>query len=785
MEMVKANHIALLREIQKKVLWLAVQMVHYANTAGKSASGVKAGGHQSSSASVVTIMTALFFDYLRTGDKVSVKPHASPVFHAIQFLLGNLEAKYLKTLRQLGGLQAYPSRTKDPDPVDFSTGSVGLGATAPNFAALVNSYLRTHPFGSGGGKSAGRRFISLVGDAELDEGSVWEAVAEPAMSDLNDLLWIVDLNRQSLDRVIPGIRVRCWREMFAANGWKVIDVKYGKLLKSAFEEPNGELLRACIDELSNDAYQSLLRLGPEDLRTWLPRKSRFPRDLSRFLDRYGDAELRELFWNLGGHDLEELLAAFSAVDAYRGPSVLFAYTMKGWQLPSAGHPHNHSVLLTEAQMEELRAQLGIDKEQEWSGFPPESEAGRFCAETAARLKAKESPRTKPELPPLGHSLSGKHRGKRSTQQTFGVILTALSRKHPEIAKRVVTLSPDVASSTNLGGWINKMEVWRQDERESLPEAPEEGVLRWKETPRGQHIELGISENNLFMALGQFGLSEELFGKTLFPIGTLYDPFVRRGLDAFFYSIYSGSRFITVGTPSGITLCGEGGAHQSILAPSIGLEMPQLSAYEPCFGQELEWIMMDALEQIRVRGRSTYLRLTTKPVDQGLLQLPKDPCEIDRLRRQVLQGAYMMVDRSADAGCKPDHKMVNLFACGALVPEAIETSRQLREERIFVNVINVTGPGPLYRHFQCCSDDPSKKDEFLAEILPEGGRDAPIVTLIDGHPHSLAWIGSALGARVIPLGVDKFGQSGSLEDVYREYRIDVPSIVSACKRALTE
>ncbi len=384
------------------------------------------------------------------------------------------------------------------------------------------------------------------------------------------------------------------------------------------------------------------------------------------------------------------------------------------------------------------------------------------------------------MPPLGPELASKHRGRRSTQQVFGTILTALSRQYPEIAGRVVTLSPDVASSTNLGGWINKMEVWRREEREPLPDAPEEGVLQWKETPRGQHIELGISENNLFMALGQFGLSGEMFGETLFPIGTLYDPFVRRGLDAFFYAIYSGSRFITVGTPSGLTLCGEGGAHQSILTPSIGMEMPQLSAYEPCFGQELEWIIMDALEKIRQRGQSTYIRLTTKPVDQSLFPLLEEP---EALRRQVLQGAYLMVDRFAEEKCQHGRNTINLFACGALVPDAIEASRLLREEEKFANIINVTGPGPLYRHFQACSEDPSRRNEILADILPPESRTDPIVTLIDGHPHSLAWIGSALGARVTPLGVDEVGQSGSLEDVYREYGIGLSSILEACHRAL--
>ena len=280
------NDTAVLDRIQRRVLWLAVQQIHHANHVRPKTDPMKVGGHQASCASVVTIMTTLFFRFMRSGDLIAVKPHASPVFHAIQYLLGNLDASYLKRLRDYGGLQAYPSRRRDPDSVDFTTGSVGLGAVAPNFAALVDTYLRTHQFGLA---DQHRRFISVVGDAELDEGSVWEAIAEPAMAGVGEVLWIVDLNRQSLDRVIPGIRVRCWREMFAANGWEVIDVKYGRLLQAAFDQPNGELLRICIDELSNEAYQRLLRLPPSELRQWLPKKSRYPHDLRRLLDRWDDA----------------------------------------------------------------------------------------------------------------------------------------------------------------------------------------------------------------------------------------------------------------------------------------------------------------------------------------------------------------------------------------------------------------------------------------------------------------------------------------------------------------
>ena len=721
---------------------------------------------------------------MKAGDRISIKPHASPVFHAVQYLLGNLDRRYLTTHREYHGLQAYPSRTKDPDNVDFSSGSVGLGAVAPNFAALVQRYHETHDHC---GSSETHRFISLVGDAELDEGSVWEAIAEPIMAELGSVLWIVDLNRQSLDRIIPGIRVRCWREMFAANGWQVADAKYGKRLKAAFDQPNGELLRNCIDELSNEAYQRLLRLSPQELRQWLPRKSRYPRDLRRLIDRWNNQQLHDLFWNLGGHDFEELREAYSKVDPESGPSVIFAYTLKGWSLPSVGHPLNHSVLLTGDQMEALRTKLNIPAEDTWASFDPDSPEAALCRQVRRRLALPEPISPSPVSLAIPTELSIVHRGHRSTQQTFGLILTALSREQPELTNRVVTISPDVASSTNLGGWINKKEVWRLGEWEELPEETEPKALNWRQSHQGQHLELGISENNLFMALGQFGLSSEMCGETLFPIGTLYDPFVRRGLDAFFYSVYSGARFIVVGTPSGVTLSSEGGAHQSLVTQSIGTEMPELAFYEPCFGKELEWIMLDALKRIHARESSSYLKLTTKPIDQSLMQLPDSETQIEELRNQVLKGAFRLVDRSELPEYHPGQNVVNLFACGAMVPEALLAGDLLQCEGVYSNIINVTGPGPLYRHFQELAHAALRNEadtaDFLSDVLREEERTVPVVTVVDGHPHTLAWLGSALGTRVHPLGVVAFGQSGGLSDVYREHQIDVESIGRACRRAV--
>ena len=777
---VAAERDRLLQDIQDRVLWLAMQIVHHANHERPNPDGSKVGGHQASSSSVVTILTSLYFDYMRSGDRISVKPHASPVYHAIQYLLGNLPPEYLTQLRAFHGLQAYPSRTKDPDGVDFSTGSVGLGAVAPNFAALVEHYNRTH-FESPSGDR--RRYISLVGDAELDEGSVWEAIAEPGISRSGQTLWVVDLNRQSLDRIIHGIRVRAWREMFAANGWAVVDAKYGKQLQKAFEAPNGELLRMAIDEMSNDVYQRLLRLSADELREWLPRSSRHPKDLARFIDRWEDRTLQDLFRNLGGHDFSALREAYGKVGG-NAPGVVFAYTLKGWRLPSVGDPFNHAATLTVEQMAQLREALNIPDEDDWPRFDGDSAGGRMCRQIRDRIASRLEPAEMPR-DPIPKAFGRAYTGSLSTQQTFGMVLTALSRHGSDFVDRIVTVSPDVASSTNLGGWINKMEVWAESESEELPEEGVVRALKWKESPRGQHIELGISENNLFMMLGQLGLSYEMHGEMLLPIGTVYDPFISRGLDAFIYSAYSGARFMVVGTPAGITLAPEGGAHQSVMTPSIGIAFPGLAYYEPCFGQELEWIMLAGLEDILRRRRSVYLRLNTKRIDQELFPFPDTNEARARLRAQVLGGAYRLVDRSLEPGYVPGRNVVSVAASGAMVSEAVEAGEVLGREGIFANVVNVTGPGVLYARFQkyTAPESGGEPGAFMTETIPMTDREAPVVTVIDGHPSALAWIGGAVNAPVLPLGVTEFGQSGSRADLYGEFGIDPTGIAKACRHAL--
>ncbi|MGN6699517.1 MAG: pyruvate dehydrogenase, partial [Thermomicrobiales bacterium] len=694
-----------------------------------------------------------------------------------------LDRSYLTTLRGYHGLQSYPSRTKDPDRVDFSTGSVGLGAVAPLFAALSERYASTH-FGA----SPRRRFIALVGDAELDEGNVWEAVAEEAVRGLGNVLWIVDLNRQSLDRIVPGIRAAQLERLFDASGWRVLEAKYGRRLQAAFARPGGAALRRRIDDMSNEEYQALIRLPGAPLRERLlvgadPDRA----DLAAALEPTSDDELPALIADLGGHDLHELLAKFAEADADPDrPTVLFAYTIKGWGLPIAGEALNHSALLTSEQLTALRDHLGIEPGAEWDAFPPDSPEGQLCAARAAVLRDDPLPALALTPEQVPEEINFRPGQAMSTQEAFGAILAQLARD-PVVGPRVVTTSPDVAVSTNLGAWINRAGVFAPDAAPDYTEGAAR-LLRWQPGPEGQHIELGISEMNLFMLLGQLGLSVEHNGRLLLPVGTVYDPFVCRGLDALIHGVYSGSKFIVAGTPSGISLSPEGGAHQSTITPSIGLELPNLTTFEPAFAREVEWCLLDGFRRCcdRIIGDATYLRLSTKPIAQQLLQPALDRLGADELRRQVLAGGYRLVEPPATLAGAP---RVVIATAGAMIPEAAEATVRLHDEGIAAVLLNITSADRLYRglvaarraHVRDATVGPAAG--HLATLLPPNERRTPIVTVLDGASHALAFLGTAFGAPVVPLGVDHFGQVGTRAELYREELIDAESIVNAALLAL--
>ena len=780
-----------LEAIQHRVLWLAVRMVDYANRERHNPDGIKVGGHQASSASLASVMTALWFHHLSAQDRVSVKPHASPVLHAINYLMGNLDRAYLTALRSFGGLQAYPSRTKDPDRVDFSTGSVGIGAVAPLFAAVTRRYVDAH-FGS----RPHSRFISVLGDAELDEGNVWEAVNDPITEGLGNVMWVVDFNRQSLDRVVPGVRIVHWRRQFEAAGWHVVEIKYGSRLKEAFERPGGTALRDWLDEMTNEQYQSLFTCeGPEV-------RSRFldgaPPEVGAFLQDVAEDELRPLVTDLGGHDLDQLLQAYRRCDEETDrPSVVFAYTVKGWGLPIAGNPRNHGALLSEDDIDELRDAVGLSVDDEWERFPSDDPAGRLAARRGERLR-REPLQTCAEvgtLPRQASSFSAKR--PLATQESFGRVLTALLR-HEGIASHLVTTAPDVATTTNLAGFINRAGVFAPEERRSWGD---DTLVQWREGPDGQHLELGIGEMSFFLLLGQLGLSFDLSDQPLIPVGTVYDPFILRGLDALIYANYSGSRFLLAGTPSGVTLGPEGGAHQSTITASVGVEIPGLTFLEPTYGQAVDWLMCDAIDRItRASSRrggvpypegpadeagSYYFRLSTRRIDQRPFEAARERFGDETLRRQVLGGAYRLRE---PVGWGSGAPVVNLAASGAVMPEVLEAATHLESEGVAVCAVDVTSCDRLFRAWR----HEIRTSVRRATVRAQPGvlhtpfvADAPLVTVHDSSAHTLAWLGSALGVPAVSLGVDAFGESGTIPELYERHDLSPGMIANAALSALAE
>jgi pyruvate dehydrogenase E1 component len=763
---VGAGELDALDAVQRRVLWLAMSMVHHANKVRETSSGVKVGGHQASSASIVSIMTALWFEHLRAPDRVSVKPHAAPVLHAINYLLGSLEESYLPRLREFGGLQSYPSRAKDPDPVDFSTGSVGIGATATIWSALAHRYVAGHFEVPQGGRQ-----IALVGDAELDEGAIWEALVDPMVARLGEVLWIVDLNRQSLDRVVPEIAAGRVGAMFEAAGWQTITVKYGRRLRELFARRGGEALRARIDQMPNEEFQRMLRAPAAELRERLPGEGRGRRELERLIKDVPDAELAAAVRDLGGHDLADLLDAYRRADEVKDrPTVIFAYTIKAWSLPTEGHPGNHSALLSEEQWHELAGELGADTENPWARSDEGSPEAELCAATAARLL--REPLRVSEPPPVPADLGRAHAGSESTQQSFGRFLMDLAHDAPEAAAHVVSLSPDVASSTNLGGWINRAGVWSLGERIDWFADDSDTLVRWRESEHGRHIELGIAEGSLVGLLGELGATWSRDGVPLLPIGTLYDPFVNRALEQWSFGIYAGGQSILVGTPAGVTLAAEGGAHQSIITPAVGIEQPRCTAWEPAFGQDLEWTLLHALSRLgREDGGSAYLRLSTRPIEQALAVVPEDGTAREARRAQVLRGGYRL--REAEGGA-PE---VTLVGMGAIVPEVLAAADELGAAGRRVDVVCLTSADLIFRALQTRQGLFDGDERVLDELFPRE-RAAPLVTVLDGHPHALSFLAAVHGGPIACLGVQDFGQSGDVQDLYRHFGIDADTVVGA-------
>lgn len=762
--------LAALSDLEQRILWLSAWTIHNANHLRPSTDGLKVGGHQASCASMTTIMTALYFNALRPQDRVAVKPHASPLFHAIQYLWGRQSQEKLAAFRALGGAQSYPSRTKDIDDVDFSTGSVGLGVAVTAFASLVQDYLAAR--GDIAPENMGR-FIALVGDAELDEGNVYEALIEACKHDLRNIWWIVDYNRQSLDAVTPDRMFDRFDDIFAAAGWRVETLKFGKALRDAFKRPGGGQLREWIDACPNDLYAALTFEGGA---AW---RERLMGDLTgpalKIIDGLDDGGLAKLMTSLGGHCLETMLEAYARAASSETPIFMLAYTIKGFRLPFQGHKDNHSGLMNPTQMEAFRETMGVPAGQEWARFAGLDETAiarceavlktaPFAAATSRTYEAQRVP------VPAYDAFPQIADAEISTQAAFGKILNELARETGPLSDAIITTSPDVSVSTNLGGWVNRRGLYGRKAQEDVFRRRKIASAQiWEEKPTGQHVELGIAEHNLFLNLAAFGLSAPLFGRRLLPIGTLYDPFIARGLDALNYACYQDARFLLVATPSGLTLGPEGGAHQSISTPLIGMGQAGLASYEPAFADEVSVLMRHAFEQMQAGdGESYCLRLSTRTLTQ--------PARPDQSWIEgAIAGGYWLVPPAADAD-------LALIYCGALAPEALAAHALLQEDHPGCGLLAVTSPDLLHRGWtksmRARWGDRARTPAHVEALLQPLARHAGLITMIDGSPSALSWLGGVLGHRVAPLGVETFGQTGSLQDLYRAYRLDPEAVLDA-------
>lgn len=765
---------------EKKVRWLATWMIHHANHIRPSVDGLKVGGHQASCASMSAMMTALFLHQMKTEDMVAVKPHASPVMHALHYLLGNQSLEQLENFRAFGGAQSYPSRTKDKDPIDFSTGSVGLGVAITAFSSLVQDYLSAHRMIDPGTR---RRMIALLGDGELDEGNIYEALIECYKHDVRNVWWVIDYNRQSLDAVTSDRMFTRYGDIFSTAGWTVITLKYGKKLEAAFARPGGERLEAWIDKCPNQLYSALSYEGGAAWRGNLLEAFDGDAQVRAILDPLDDDALGALMTDLGGHCMETLLEAFASVDT-DAPHVFIAYTVKGKGLPFQGHKDNHAGLMNKTQLVAYQAAEEIEAGLEWEPFAglSEDEAGALEGFLAGSAFAKARlPQTRPaqHIPvPARGSFPLPEGEKQATQGAFGRILNDLARQDTALAERIVTTSPDVTVSTNLGGWVNGRGIFNRAEVDDVfSERKIPTPQKWDFSRSGQHIELGIAENNLFLLLAALGLSAEHFGERLLPIGTLYDPFIARGLDALNYACYQDARFMLVATPSGITLGPEGGAHQSIGSPLIGMAQPGLTYFEPAYVDELSAIMGWGFEHMQAEnGGSVYLRLTTRELEQPRRTLD------DGLHGDILSGAYWLQAPAEGAE-------LAIIYCGAIAPEARAAFDEVLDDIPGAGLMAVTSPDLLHRdwmgahaaHWKSGGVRHSHIENLLTSLSPQ----ATLVTVLDGAATTLSWIGGVKGHKTLPLGVDRFGQSGSLVDLYDAYRIDANAILDACASGLAE
>ena len=763
-----ADKLACLAALEKKALWLSTWMIHNANHLRPSRDGLKVGGHQASSASVATLMTALYLDVMQPQDRVAVKPHAAPVFHALQYLLGRQSRDKLERFRGFGGAQSYPSRTKDgADIVDFSTGSVGLGVGITLFASLVQDYLRLHrmvPTDAPPG-----RMIALAGDAELDEGNIFEALLEGWKHDVRNLWWIIDYNRQSLDAVVSDRLFGRIDAMFEMFGWRVVTLKYGRLLQAAFARPDGEHLREWIDACPNSLYSALVYKGGEGWREHLRRDlNRYP-GIRAILDEHDDPALARLMTNLAGHDLGSVLDAFHAVTDDQ-PTCFIAYTIKGYGLPFAGHKDNHAGLMNPDQMAAFRTAMGVPQGAEWEKFAgldlPPSELARFPRRCAARA------RRAAQASDASGGRSGRVAGAARRPPIHPGSFRPHSRRAGGGAERARGTDRDDLAGCHR---LDQSRRLGQPPRHLRPQRARRYVPRGKSRlgaalgdvaarpasrarhRRKQSVPAAFGARFCGAAVRRAALADR------HPVRPVHQARPRR----------------TQLRPLSGCAVHSGGDAVGADAGARGRRPPvdhrAADRYRPARARRVRAGLcrragraaaLGMAEIQREDGRSVYFRLSTRPLDQP------DRAWTRRSTRQSSPGLI---------GCANRLPMPTSRS-----PIAAQSRpRRWRRTKRFRKTCRAPGcwrsrrPERFTAIGRIAADRPAGTAERLLARLRPG---AALVTVTDGHPATLSWLGAVARQPVVPLGVDRFGQSGDIPDLYREYGIDREAIIDAAARA---
>lgn len=886
----------LLEKIAKRAHYLATQMIFQANhRPDKEKGDPKIGGHVSASASSLHIMGALHL-LVKTGfDHIANKPHASPTDHSYNYLLDLfLKSDFSKlTLEEantaMAGLRKYSQNGEpvfqsyhsayDSDHHNFfPSGTVGIPPVSAGYLALAYRYAREHGY-----EVPDAHFWCVSGDSEFREGSMFEAIPDFAEREIGGLTWILDYNRQSLDghritnkEIMNGTDAMRVERTMVANGWEVIQVRHGSKRKELFKRPGGDVFQNFLENgLEDYELQSLLLV--QDMKALKKGLVKEHANLKKFLDGVTDEELFQALRDFGGHDMIALAEAMlKSKESTRRPTLIIAHTLKGWGLKMAAAPGNHSALLNEDELENLRKSQGITGETLFARFENGSNEGKFLKERGEKLykdiQAQEDLRKRNQDALLGQmakhgtippslNINLKMASYPHTQWMLGQLTAKLTRiantstdekklnqgqkalaadelpfKIP--GELMVSMAPDVGTSTNLNpamdGKIFGAPVVVDHETDlGVKDAKLPDLVPGEEVS-DRFLRFEIAEANVMTCVGSFGRLRDVLGIPIMPLMTVYDFFIKRALDQYFYNLYWKSSFILVGTPSGVTLSPEGAQH----GWKSDIQIPNQITWEPFFCQELDWILCESLRRHMTNenaGRNGVLiRGVTRGVEQkDMLNFLKkqarfkedltaplaraefplegalneaevatlhDDVILEKIRHEVLEGAYYLIDYRGYAGYEPGDNVVNIFAMGSVTTEAIKASEALLTKGVYANVIVVTSSDLLcgiqghetdYRWLReglgINGDLVVHPTEQLNghEFVTVAGRRVPMVSVHDGEAGLLDNMGSIVGVRHESLAVRKHSKCGRPNEIYAYHGLDTEAVVEACGKVLSE